>query len=546
MPLLKIENLRIEVEKDKAWTEILHGVSLELERGEMLGVIGESGAGKSTIGMAALGYVRPGGRFSGGTVHVNGVEMTSASVATLEKMRGMKVAYVAQSAASYFNPAHTIGQQFAEVLLLKSSMRRADIDRKAATLYRELGLPDPDRIGHRYPHQLSGGQLQRAMIAMAMATDPDLLIFDEPTTALDVTTQLDVLACIKRALARTNTAGLYITHDLALVAQIVDRIMVMRHGNVVEMAPTREILAAPKMAYTQQLLHGFDSGDIEVSGPDMAERALLTIDGLSASYGGGVKVLDDITLHVRRRETVAIVGESGSGKSTLARSICGLLPPTLSTMVFDLQELLPSVEMRDKDTLRRIQLVHQLPDLSLNRAHTVGKIIGRPLQFFHGLKGKARAARVSELLASLELPAAYANRYPDQLSGGEKQRVAIARALAASPDLLICDEVTSALDQLVAAEVLRTIKKLKQEFGLGIIFITHDVATVREIADTVVVMRHGRIVNKGPVHEVLDAPTEPYTKSLVDATPELDADWIKRVRPDISVPGAHLQPAADG
>ncbi|MGV0908766.1 ABC transporter ATP-binding protein [Martelella sp. FOR1707] len=539
MPLLKIENLRIEVEKDNVWTEILHGVSLELERGEMLGVIGESGAGKSTIGMAALGYVRPGGRFSGGTVLVDGVEMTSASIATLEKMRGMKVAYVAQSAASYFNPAHTIGDQFAEVLRLKSNERRSDIDRKAARLYGELGLPDPDRIGRRYPHQLSGGQLQRAMIAMAMATDPDLLIFDEPTTALDVTTQLDVLACIKRALARTDTAGLYITHDLALVAQIVDRIMVMRHGNVVETAPTREILAAPKMAYTQQLLRGFASGGVEGPGPDMNERPLLSIDGLSASYGGDVKVLDDITLHVRRRETVAIVGESGSGKSTLARSICGLLPPTLSTMVFDRQELLPHLDTRDKETLRRIQLVHQLPDLALNRAHTVGKIIGRPLQFFHGLKGKARAERVADLLATLELPAAYASRYPDQLSGGEKQRVAIARALAAGPELLICDEVTSALDQLVAAEVLRTIKKLKQELGLGIIFITHDVATVREIADTVVVMRHGRIMNKGPVHEVLDAPSEPYTRSLVDATPELDPDWIARVRPDMALHAAH-------
>ncbi|MEI4472106.1 ABC transporter ATP-binding protein [Frigidibacter sp. MR17.24] len=534
MTLLKIDGLRIEVEKDGGWTEVLHGVSLELARGEMLGVIGESGAGKSTIGLAALGYVRAGGRFAGGSVVLDGTELIGAPTAVLEGIRGLRVAYVAQSAASYFNPAHTIGDQFAEVLHRKRGMKRAEIDAKAAQLYAELGLPQPERIGGRYPHQLSGGQLQRAMIAMAMATDPDLLIFDEPTTALDVTTQLDVLGCIRRAMARSGAAGIYITHDLALVAQVSDRIMVMRHGHTVEVAPTRQLLSAATQDYTRALLKGLRSERVEAAARPADERPLLRIDALDARYGTGTKVLNAVDLRVHRGETVAIVGESGSGKSTLARSICGLLPPTGGAMIFDDRELPAQLSARKADTLRRIQLVHQLPDLALNGAQSVGKIIGRPAQLFHGLRGAKLAARVTALLEMLELPASYASRYPHQLSGGEKQRVAIARALAAEPDLLICDEVTSALDQLVAAGVLKILRKLREEFGLGMIFITHDVATVREIADTVVVMRHGKVMNAGSVSEVLDQPDEPYTRQLVEATPEMDPDWIVRVRPDFA------------
>ncbi|WP_129139604.1 ABC transporter ATP-binding protein [Modicisalibacter coralii] len=532
--LLRIEDLRIEVDKEGTWSEILHGVSVALKRGEILGVIGESGAGKSTIGLAALGYTRNGGRFSGGKVFLDGVEMLSAPTAILEKMRGTRVAYVAQSAASHFNPAHTIGAQFAEVLRLRTGMKKQDIARKAADLYAELGLPDPETIGNRYPHQLSGGQLQRAMIAMAMATDPDLLVFDEPTTALDVTTQLDVLGCVKRVLDRAGAAALYISHDLALVAQLADRIMVMRNGDMVETGATREMLANPRQTYTRELLEGLQTQRDAVFVPEPDTQPLLRLDHLSASYSGSEKVLDDVTVHVHRGETVAIVGESGSGKSTLTRSICGLLPPMAGEMLFDDAVLPPRLDRRQPDTLKRIQLVHQLPDLALNSAQRIGTIIGRPLKVFQGLTGRAQAQRVTELLEMLELPASYARRYPAQLSGGEKQRVAIARALAADPALLICDEVTSALDQLVAAGVLRILRRLKQELSLGMIFITHDMATVREIADTVIVMRQGKVVNRGSVHDVLNDPDEPYTRELVAAAPEMDPDWITRVRPNFN------------
>ena len=527
-PLLSIRDLRIAVQKDGTWTDVLHGVSLDLARGEMIGIIGESGAGKSTIGLAALGHVRRGGRFAGGSVLFDGIEMIGAKPEVLEKLRGLRIAYVAQSAASAFNPAHRIGDQFAEVLATRGARGRAEIDVEAATLFAELGLPDPGGIGRRYPHQLSGGQLQRAMIAMAMATAPDLLIFDEPTTALDVTTQLDVLQCIRRAMKRVRAAALYITHDLALVAQLADHIMVMRHGSVVESGTAKAVIETPRQDYTRALLAGHAPvrhGAPEVGGQ---VRPLLKIDGLAAAYGA-TPVLQDISLRLHKGETVAIVGESGSGKSTLARVLCGLLPSSEGGIIFDEKELPAKLKDRSPEMLRRIQLVHQLPDLALNMEQTVEKIIGRPAALFRKLPKAETAARVRDLLRRLELPEAYAKRYPWQLSGGEKQRVAIARALAAGPDLLICDEVTSALDQLVATGVLDLLGRLKSEFGLGILLITHDIATVQAVADRVVVLRHGRIVEQGPAAEVMTAPREAYTRSLIEATPQMEIGWLDRV-----------------
>ncbi|WP_162939752.1 ABC transporter ATP-binding protein [Neorhizobium sp. NCHU2750] len=526
-PLLSIRDLRIEVRSGDGWREVVHGVSLDVRRGDILGVIGESGAGKSTIGLAAMGYAREGGRIASGSVIFDGVEVTELGEKALEKIRGVRIAYVAQSAASFFNPAHTLLDQFCEVLLRRNMMSKADARAKGQRIYRELGLPDPDNIGDRYPHQLSGGQLQRAMIAMAMATDPDLIIFDEPTTALDVTTQLDVIASIRDTLAKSSAAAIYISHDLALVAQVATHIAVMRHGDLVEYAPTRELLAAPKENYTAELIREKVPA-IAASTVEKGRYPVLHVEKISAGYGNVVNVLQDIDLKIDRGSTVAVVGESGSGKSTLARVICGLLPAASGHMLFNNRELEPDFRKRSRDTLRRIQLVYQMPDLALNPRLKIGEVIGRPLEFYHGLSGAKNKARVIELLETLELKPEYFDRYQSQLSGGEKQRVSIARALAAEPDLIICDEITSALDQLVAAEVLKTMARLKSEFGVSYMFITHDMNTVKAIADDVVVMRHGKVLDQGPKTAVFSPPYNAYTELLLTSTPEMDPDWLDR------------------
>lgn len=527
--LLSVRDLRIEVRDQEGWREVVHGVSLKLNRGEILGVIGESGAGKSTVGLAAMGYAKEGCRIASGSVNFDGIEMTTISERALERLRGMRIAYVAQSAASFFNPAFTLMEQFCEVLVKKRLASRSEARLKGCGLYRELGLPDPDTIGDRYPHQLSGGQLQRAMIAMAMATDPDLIIFDEPTTALDVTTQLDVLSAVRDALSKSASAAIYITHDLALVAQIATHVAVMRHGELVEQAPTRQLLSDPQKAYTADLIRE-KTPEIGIVAPGKDNYPVLHVENVFAGYGKKGNVLEDVTVRIERSHTVAIVGESGSGKSTLARVVCGLLPANAGHILFNNRELEPSFAKRNRDTLRRIQIVYQIPDLALNPGLKIGEIIGRPLAFYHGIKGRKNRDRVVELLEALELKPAYAERYQDQLSGGEKQRVSIARALAAEPDLIICDEITSALDQLVAVEVLKTLARLKTEFGVSYMFITHDMNTVKSIADDVVVMRRGKVIDQGTKDRVFSPPFNPYTELLLTSTPEMDPDWLDRTQ----------------
>jgi peptide/nickel transport system ATP-binding protein len=526
--LLTIDGLRVEGYQDEAWRPIVGGVSLRLDRGEVLGLIGESGAGKSTIGIAAMGYVRAGCRIVGGSILFDGEELTTARDEALRRLRGVRVAFVAQSAAAAFNPAHRLIDQFVEAPVQHGVMSRAAAEHRARELYRRLELPDPDRIGERYPHQVSGGQLQRAMVAMAMSCKPDLIVFDEPTTALDVTTQIEVLAAIKDAIRDDHAAAIYITHDLAVVAQIADRIMVLRHGRLVEEGPTRDLLANPREDYTRALLAirktRADKVDHADTGP-----VLLEVDGVTASYATGLPVLRDVSLQVAKGDTVAVVGESGSGKSTLARVIVGLLPPAAGRIRFLGQPAAPSFRQRPRETLRRIQLVSQMPDVALNPRQKIRDILARPLAFYFGLDGAARRARVAELLQMIELGESYADRFPSEISGGEKQRVCIARALAARPELIICDEVTSALDQLVADGILKLLQKLQNELGVAYLFITHDIATVRVIADRIVVMHRGRVVVQGPKDEVLAPPHDDYTELLLSSVPEMDPDWLPRL-----------------
>jgi peptide/nickel transport system ATP-binding protein len=524
--LVEIKDLHIEGFSDDKWHEIVKGVGLTLNRGEVLGIIGESGAGKSTLGLAAMGFARPGCRITAGSIKFDGKDLIKASDAQKRKLRGSRIAYVAQSAAAAFNPAHRIIEQTVETAVSHGIKTRTEAENDAKTLYKRLRLPEPDRIGERFPHQVSGGQLQRAMTAMAMACRPDLIIFDEPTTALDVTTQVEVLAAIRDIVEQFNTAAIYITHDLAVVAQMAHRIMVLRYGKLVEEAPTRSMLKAPKEEYTKSLWAVRKLAKPEDRGGD----TILRIHNVDAAYGKGlVKVLENVTISVPRGRTVAVVGESGSGKSTLARAITGLLPPRKGEIYFNGKPLPPALGDRDKDLLRRIQMIYQSPDTALNPRQRVRDVIGRPLEFYLGFKGRQQDAKVGELLRLIEMDERYVDRLPGELSGGQKQRICIARALAAEPELIICDEVTSALDQIVQEEILRLLLRLQKELGVTYLFITHDIATVRAIADEIVVMHQGRVVQQGAKSKVLSPPHPPYTELLLSSVPEMDPDWLSNL-----------------
>ncbi len=523
--LITVKQLKIEAFDGEQWKQIVNGIDLTLKKGEVLGLIGESGAGKSTIGLSVLGYARPGCRISSGSVVFDDIEMQDTTEEGKRKLRGGRIAYVAQSAAAAFNPAHRLINQFAEGPVQHGLMTFAEAEEKAIDLYRRLDLPDPERIGYRYPHQVSGGQLQRAMVAMAMAEEPDIIIFDEPTTALDVTTQIEVLSAIKDIIRQQDTAAIYISHDLAVVAQLADRIMVLRYGDLVEIGDTRNILQAPTEEYTQKLLAVRTLRE-EKDVPENQGEVVLEVKNVTAGYTTSETVVDNINLEVYRQRTVAVVGESGSGKTSLARVITGLLPPSTGKIFFGGMELAPDLKSRDRESLRRLQMIFQMPDVALNPRQKVRKILGRPLDFYFKMGGAKREQRVLQLLEMIELPKIFIERYPAELSGGEKQRICIARALAAKPEMIICDEVTSALDQLVAEEILKLLQDLQNDLGVSYLFITHDLATVKAIADEIVVMLQGQIVEQGPKKKVLDPPWHEYTELLLSSVPEMDPDWL--------------------
>lgn len=527
--LVTIRGLKIEGRSDETWNQIVNGVDLDLHRGEVLGLIGESGAGKSTIGLAAMGFTRDGCRISDGTIDFDGIDLRTASMESKRKLLGKRIAYVAQSAAASFNPAHKIIDQHTEAPTLHGVMSKADSEKDAMELYARLRLPNPDQIGFRYPHQVSGGQLQRAMTAMAMSCRPDLLIFDEPTTALDVTTQIEVLASIRDIVEQFNTAAIYITHDLAVVAQMADRVKVLLKGDEVEENDTRTMLANPKEEYTKSLwaVRSFEREQKPLAGSD--ETPVISVQDVTAAYGK-VPVLHNVSFDIHAGRTVAVVGESGSGKSTTARCITGLLPPKEGNILFDGVPLPADYKARNREQLRQAQMIYQMADTALNPRKPIGEIIGRPVEFYLGLKGQKKRARVEELLDQIELdPKQYYKRLPSELSGGQKQRIGIARALAAEPKFIICDEVTSALDQLVAEGILRLLANLQDKLDLAYMFITHDLATVRSIADEVVVMKEGRVVEAGSKTEMFTPPHHSYTDLLLSSVPEMDPDWLDRL-----------------
>jgi peptide/nickel transport system ATP-binding protein len=520
--LIEMKNVEIDGFSDERWHKIVKGVDLTLRRGEVMGLIGESGAGKSTLGKAAMGYAQPGCKIKSGSIMFDGIDLMAATETEKRKLWGSRIAYVAQSAAASFNPAHRLIDQTVEATVDHGISGEADAKKDASGLYESLQLPDPGNIGTRYPHQVSGGQLQRIMTAMAMSPRPDLIIFDEPTTALDVTTQVEVLVAMRDIVEKFNTAAIYITHDLAVVAQMADFIKVLRYGDEVEEAETRKMLSQPEEDYTKSLwsvraLHKDESPSEDIA---------LSIKNVDAAYGNTVKVLHDVSIDIPRGRTVSVVGESGSGKSTTARVITGLLPPMAGSVEFNGEPLPAALKDRSKDQLRRIQMIYQMADTAMNPKQTVGEIIGRPLSFYHDLSGNARDKRIVELLEMIELDASFIDRLPGELSGGQKQRICIARALAADPEVIICDEVTSALDQIVQEGILKLLLRLQKELNITYLFITHDIAVVTAISDEIVVMFQGAVVEQGLKSKILAPPFPDYTQLLLSSVPEMDPDWL--------------------
>lgn len=527
--VIAVSDLRVEANSDNGTPQVLvDGVSFNLRRGEVLGLIGESGAGKSTIGLACLGYARHGCRITGGVISLDGRNLRTMSTGELCDVRGTRVAYIAQSAAASFNPSKTLMSQVCEIAVRHGISTPDKARDDARELFRQLDLPNPESFGDRYPHQVSGGQLQRAMAAMAMAAKPSIVVFDEPTTALDVTTQVEVLAAFRKLIRGHGTAALYITHDLAVVAQIADRIMVLRHGKTVEEGGSNSILFEPKEDYTRRLVAERLATSKAVSTSDSEGRVIMQVKNVSATFGT-LKAVDQVSLDLNSGDTLAIVGESGSGKTTLARMITGLVPMSSGEMTFDGKPLPPLLRKRTRDQLRRIQMIHQMPDVAINPKHTVLETIGRAIGFYYSLPAREIKERVRELLAQIDLPESFMGRYPDQLSGGQKQRISIARAIAAKPDVIVCDEVTSALDQLVGEEILKLLKRLQEELGVSYIFITHDIGTVRRVSNKVAVMRCGKFVASGKTTEIFSPPFHPYTEQLLSSVPEMRTNWLDEV-----------------
>ncbi|HTQ83786.1 MAG TPA: ABC transporter ATP-binding protein [Pseudolabrys sp.] len=543
--LVEVRNLKVEAVTDAGRVvTIIDDVSFDIADGEIVALIGESGSGKTTIALTLMGYARPGCRISDGSVRLGDHDMARLGESECARIRGVEVAYIPQSAAAAFNPAHTIMDQVIEVARIHRLMPLKDARAKAVELFKALALPHPETIGDRYPHQVSGGQLQRLAAAMALIGDPKLVIFDEPTTALDVTTQIEVLRAFKSVMQGKKIAGVYVSHDLAVVAQMADRIIVLKSGKIQEAGATEQIIKRPIHPYTKALISavepalfaGLDAKEEE------AKAALIEVNNLYAGYGGFLDnglprflTVKHVDLRVPAGHNLGIIGESGCGKSTLARAIAGLLPAVTGNILLEGKALAPDARHRNREQLRKVQIVFQSADTALNPAKSVSEILERPLVFYHGMARKDRIKRVDELLDMVQLPRGLGNRRPSELSGGQKQRVNFARALAADPKLILCDEITSALDTVVAAAIIDLLKELQRELGLSYIFISHDLSTVRAICDDVAVMYAGEKVEQTSPDRIGQAGGHPYSRLLFDSVPKLDTGWLDSLKQDAAL-----------
>ena len=537
--IFEARDLKINaVRDDGSELPIVKGVDFKVRRGEVVALIGESGSGKTTISLSALGYCKPGLKFAGGEALLLGHDVTKMSTEELRPIRGERVAYLAQSAAATFNPSILINEQVTEAPILHGTKTQAEADAKALSLYHALELPDPENIGTRYPHQVSGGQLQRLMAAMALCGEPDLLVLDEPTTALDVTTQIEVLKAFKKVIKEEGAAAIYVTHDLAVVAQVADHIVVLYNGEIKEAGPVETIISKSEHPYTKRLMGAIRPlpkaglGETDTD-EHLREVPVLEARNIDAGYGKKIDgipesmILKDVSVSIERGKTVGIIGESGSGKSTFARVLAGLLPPVTGSVLLDGKTLAPDLRDRTRDELRKVQFVYQMADTALNPRHRIRDILGRPVEFYRDLKGGEKESQIHNLLEMVELPAQFGDRYPHELSGGQKQRVSLARALAASPEVVLCDEVTSALDTIVGANVIELLKTLRRETGVSFVFISHDLSTVASFADHIVVMYDGQVAEQAPTDHLLMPPHHPYTDLLIASVPEMRTGWLE-------------------
>ncbi len=528
--VVRVADLAISYAAGRTDVPGVRGVSFEIRAGRALGLVGESGSGKSTVARTLLAHLRRGSRIVGGSVEVAGDDVFALSPAATRELRGGTAAVVAQNAGQALTPSMRVGRQLREAL---ESHGLPSEDERVEELIRLVRLPDPATIVRRYPHQLSGGQQQRIAIAMAVAARPRVLVLDEPTTALDVVTQAAVLTLIRDLARERGMAVLLVSHDLGVVSTMVDEIAVMRDGVIVEHRPTAELLASPEHPYTRELLAAIPGGPGS-AGPAPAEdqvTPMVVADGLVVRYARGLPpAVSDVSFTIAPRETLAVVGESGSGKTTLATALAGLVPTESGTFRFQGDgvegDLTSAVAGRSPALRRAVQLVFQNADTSLNPRRTVGAAIARPLKLF---TGRASAERVGEILTEVGMSPDFAARLPNQLSGGQRQRVGIARALAAGPQLVIADEITTALDVRVQAEILDLLAGLQRDKGLSCLCISHDLAVVRGVADRVAVMTGGRIVEIGPTERVFQGPNHPYTRQLLAATLEPGATELPRV-----------------
>ena len=537
--IFEARDLKINaVRDDGSELPIVKGVDFKVRRGEVVALIGESGSGKTTISLSALGYCKPGLKFAGGEARLLGQDVTRMSTEELRPVRGERVAYLAQSAAATFNPSILINEQVTEAPILHGTKTQAEADAKALSLYHALELPDPENIGTRYPHQVSGGQLQRLMAAMALCGEPDLLVLDEPTTALDVTTQIEVLKAFKKVIKEEGAAAIYVTHDLAVVAQVADHIVVLYNGEIKEAGPVETIISKSEHPYTKRLMGAIRPlpkaglGETDTD-EHLREVPVLEARNIDAGYGKKIDgipesmILKDVSVSIERGKTVGIIGESGSGKSTFARVLAGLLPPVTGSVLLDGKTLAPDLRDRTRDELRKVQFVYQMADTALNPRHRIRDILGRPVEFYRDLKGGEKESQIRNLLEMVELPAQFGDRYPHELSGGQKQRVSLARALAAGPEVVLCDEVTSALDTIVGANVIDLLKSLRRETGVSFVFISHDLSTVASFADHIVVMYDGQVAEQAPTDQLLVPPHHPYTDLLIASVPEMRTGWLE-------------------